>query len=172
MKSTVQIELDFPGLVQTYQAMVWRYLRLMGCESALAEDLTQEVFLSVYRKPFVQVSEAATSGYLRTLARNQYVDWLRRHNKRVSIDFDQVEHVWSEVEQQGDGGNRWLESLRECVDSLEKRARRIVELRYHDQLPIRKVADELGMKESGVKTLLGRLKNRLRECVERKVSTT
>ena len=39
-------------LIQTYQAGIWRYLRALGCDSAQAEDITQETFLNVLQKPF------------------------------------------------------------------------------------------------------------------------
>ena len=49
-------------LIQTYQAGIWRYLRALGCDSAQAEDITQETFLSVLQKPFQDLGPAATSG--------------------------------------------------------------------------------------------------------------
>ena len=49
MKSTAPPRLEFSQLVARHHEMVWRYLRLLGCESALAEDLTQETFLGVWQ---------------------------------------------------------------------------------------------------------------------------
>ena len=57
-------------LIQAYQAGIWRYLRALGCESSLAEDLTQDTFLAVLQRPFNDVSPAATSAYLRKTALN------------------------------------------------------------------------------------------------------
>ena len=43
---------DPAQLIEKYQVGVWRYLRALGCEPALADDLTQETFLSVLQHPF------------------------------------------------------------------------------------------------------------------------
>lgn len=169
MKSTVTANLDFPSLVKAHHAMVWRYLRLIGCEHAQAEDLTQEVFLAVLRKPPEQFSDAAVASYLRLVARNKFLDWVRRQGRIVDFDLDQAEQVWLEAERD-DQGRAWMDSFRECLAALEGRARKVLHLRYHDDASIRMVAEAVGMKESGVKTLLGRLKQQLRQCVERKVA--
>ena len=39
-------------LVRQHQAGVWRYLRFLGCDRPLADDLTQETFLAVLETPF------------------------------------------------------------------------------------------------------------------------
>lgn len=169
MKSTVQAELDFPALVKTHHTSVWRYLRLLGCEYAQAEDLTQEVFLAVLNKPFEQYSASSTSAYLRCIARNKFLDLVRRNGREREFDVEAAEQVWQE-QQRDDNGETWLESLRSCLAELDGRPKQVLDLRYHEKQPVRKVADRLGMRESGVKTLLGRLKVRLRECVQRKVN--
>lgn len=169
MKSTVPANLDFSQLVKTHHDMVWRYLRLLGCESALAEDLTQETFLAIFRKPFAEINERATGSYLRCVARNIFVDAMRRQNRIIVGDLDQADLVWERTAGDDDG-DTWRSALRECLESIDGRPRHVLALRFQDKLPIRTVAEIVGMKESGVKTLLGRIKNRLRECVERKVS--
>ena len=169
MKSTVRATPDFSVLVTTHHAMVWRYLRLLGCESAQAEDLTQEVFLTVIRNPDLSINEYAMAAWLRRVARNKFVDHVRRHNRLVELDVEQAEQVWLAANGDDDG-EAWLDSLRECLAGIEDRPRTVLLLRYQDKAPVRKVAEVVGMKESGVKTMLGRLKRRLRECVERKVA--
>ena len=50
---------DLTDLVRSYQAGVWRYLRFLGAEDALADDLTQETFLTIWKRPFVDHTPAA-----------------------------------------------------------------------------------------------------------------
>ena len=69
-----------------------------------------------------------------------------------------------------DDGDAWRTALSECLQHLAERPRRILDLRYRDKHPIGQIAITTGMKESGVKTLLGRVKQKLRECIERKVN--
>ena len=60
-------------LIQKYQNGIWRYLRVLGCEASLADDITQETFLRVIRKGFEQYNDAATAGYLRKVAYNLFI---------------------------------------------------------------------------------------------------
>ena len=169
MKATVPAKLDLTQLVVQHYATVWRYLRLLGCDSSLAEDLCQETFLSVLEKPLVELNEKATAAYLRMVAKNLFVDEVRRRRKAVPSDLDQADVAWEEVER-NDAGQTWVEALRGCLQSLAGRPRQAIELQYRERFSVAAIAQSLGMKESGVKTLLGRAKRQLRDCVERKVA--
>jgi RNA polymerase sigma-70 factor (ECF subfamily) len=83
--ATVQVGFDPARLVERHQSGVWRYLRALGCDPVLAEDLTQDTFLAVLRQPFEEYSEAATAAYLRRTARNLYVNSHRRAGKVLIV---------------------------------------------------------------------------------------
>ena len=42
-------KIDLASLVTLHQAGVWRYLRALGCDASLADDLTQDTFLEAWR---------------------------------------------------------------------------------------------------------------------------
>jgi DNA-directed RNA polymerase specialized sigma24 family protein len=69
-----------------------------------------------------------------------------------------------------DGGEGYLDALRECVDGLAGRARQAIELFYHDDLGRTDIAQRLEMTEDGVKSLLRRTRDVLRRCVEGRVA--
>ena len=58
----------FEQLVRDHQAMVWRYLRFLGCDPALADELTQDTFVAVYRHRGSPNSLGAPRPYLRKVA--------------------------------------------------------------------------------------------------------
>ena len=147
--------------------MVWRYLRLLGCEASLADDLVQDTFVTLLEKPFCVKGDPATASYLRRVARNRFVDEMRRLRLKVADNLNEADLVWEEAAGDDDG-ETWRAALRHCLEKLDGRPRRILELRYQDQMTIDEVAHVMSMKASGVKSLLGRVKDRLRECVTRK----
>lgn len=159
-------ELDPAQLIVTHQAAVWRYLRVLGCESSLAEDITQETFLAVLQKPFRQYSQAATAAYLRRVAHNLYVSAQRRAGKLVVVEeIEQLETDW--VRFAGDdGGESALQALRQCFQRLTERAQRALQLRFQKRLPRAGIAADLGITEHGAKNLMQRAKKQLRSCVE------
>lgn len=159
---------DLAELVQTHQAGVWRYLRFLGADESLADDLTQETFVSVWKKPFVEHSAAATAGYLRTVARNLFLMSLRRRKRQPMIErLEVAEEVWRRYAGEGDS-DEWLEALRDCLEDLNGRASQAIELCYHNGLSRAEIACELELSEDGVKSLLRRTRELLRRCIEQK----
>ena len=145
-------------------------LRHVGDE-ALADDLTQEAFLEVWRKPFEEFSPRASAAYLRTVARNRFLMMIRREGRRPELtDLDAADSAW-ERHAGDDGGDSRVDALRACLETLKDQARRAIDLLYGEQRRSRAEAAELlELKVEGLKTLVRRAKVKLRECVERRVS--
>jgi len=159
-----------PGrLIQTYQAGVWRYLRALGCEAALADDLTQDTFLALLQRPFQDVSPAATSAYLRKTALNLLISHQRRSGRvRATENIEQLDQQW--LRWAGDDeGETTLAHLRDCLSRLTVRARQALEMRFRAESSRSEIALQLGITEHGAKNLMQRAKQQLRECVERKL---
>ena len=160
---------DLVGLVQAHQTGVWRYLRFLGCDPTQADDLAQETFLAVHRKPFEERTPEATAVYLRTVARNLFLMSLRRAKRQAVVqNLDVLEEVWQR--HHVDDGEAYRDAMRECVETLAGRARRAIDLCYRDQRSRAEMAGELEMTEDGVKSLLRRTRELLRQCVEKKVA--
>ena len=148
---------------------------------AEADDLTQETFLAVARTGFAGVEsntgrdragfeergEHQTAGYLRTAARNQLLMLRRRQNRQIStVEIEAAEGVWAATTVDH-GWDALLDSLAECLGQLEGRPRRAIDLQYRDDAGRAEIAQQLDMKPDGVKTLLRRTRQLLRECLER-----
>src|SRR3954469_24059122 len=111
-------------LIQAYQAGIWRYLRALGCEASLAEDLTQDTFLAVLQRPFNDVSPAATSAYLRKTALNLLISHERRAGRvRPVENIELLDNPWTRWAGDDDG-EMVLGHLRDCLGRLTERARR------------------------------------------------
>jgi len=156
-------------LVAEHQAGVWRYLRTLGCDSSLAEDLTQETFLAVFQRPFQDYNRSATASYLRRTAHNLYVSLQRRAGKITTVEdielLDQSWHRWAAE----DNGEAVLAALRECLEKLSGRARLALQLRFRDRESRANIAAALEITEHGAKNLMQRAKQKLRACIESKL---
>ena len=92
--SDAEVELGPAELIARHQNGIWRYLRMLGCDSSTADDLTQETFLRVLRRDnFVQHSDAATSSYLRRTAYNLLVSMHRKQRKALSSNVHGKEYA-------------------------------------------------------------------------------
>lgn len=156
-------------LIQDHQAGVWRYLRALGCEPAQADDLTQDTFLAVLKRPFEDYNRAATAAYLRKVAHNLFITQYRRASKITEIaKIEEFETVWSEWFKE-DNGEELLAALKTCLAGLGERARWALEMRFRDQLSRNDIAAALEISEHGAKNLMQRAKQQLRTCIESKI---
>jgi RNA polymerase sigma-70 factor (ECF subfamily) len=163
--------IDLADLVHKHQAGIWRYLRYLGADSTEAADLTQETFLAFARAKFAERNGCQTSAYLRTVARNQLLALRRRQNREITtVELEAADTVWAAAAGPRDDLTSFLDALRECVAQLDGRCRQAIDLHYRDSLGRDEIAQQLEMKPDGVKTLLRRTRQSLRECVERKLN--
>lgn len=165
-------EIDPAQLIGDHQAGIWRYLRALGCESNEAEDLTQETFLAVLRKPFAYYGSAAAASYLRKVAYHRFISARRRTSKEVLTDeLERIDENWSRwVQEQQNDGSEAIDYLKECLQQLTKRALWALEMRFRDKLPRVEIAKNLEITEHGAKNLMQRAKQKLRDCIEGKLS--
>ena len=103
---------------------------------------------------------------MRPTAQHLYLRRCRDRSRRERLVAEQVGREWQR-DSAHDHGERWLAALRACVDKLHGRAREVVQRFYADDQDRAAIAVALGMKETGVKTLLQRVRATLRECIER-----
>lgn len=158
------------NLVRTHQAGTYRYLRFLGADAALAEDLTQEAFLAVLRRDDRAVADAAA--YLRAAARNLFFAHCRRA-RIAGITEDLLaaaEESWANEFLRRDNGVEYIEALRRCLDGLPDRQRRALDMHYRQDKSRADLAAWLDMTEDGVKSLMRRLRQALADCVQRRVA--
>lgn len=165
-------EIDPAQLIADHQVGLWRYLRALGCESNEAEDLTQETFLAVLRKPFEYYGKAAAASYLRKVAYHRFISARRKTSKEVLTDeLERIDENWSRwLTQSQNDGSEAIDFLKECLRQLTKRAHWALEMRFRDKLTRVEIAKNLEITEHGAKNLMQRAKQKLRDCIEGKLS--
>jgi RNA polymerase sigma-70 factor (ECF subfamily) len=143
----------------------------LGADGTEAADLAQETFLAFARARFAERDGSQTVAYLRTVARNQLLALRRKQNREIStVELEAADSVWAAAVGPSGDFTDYLDALRQCIDQLEGRCRLAIDMHYRDGLGRDAIADRLEMKPDGVKTLLRRTRQSLRECVERKLN--
>ncbi|MCX6715988.1 MAG: RNA polymerase sigma factor [Candidatus Taylorbacteria bacterium] len=89
---------DFDQIVEEYTRPIYNFVyRLCGSREE-AEDLTQEVFLKVWKNLGKFDPEKSSKTWIFTIARNTTIDWLR---KKKSINFSQMDTAHDEPFEDG-----------------------------------------------------------------------
>ena len=158
-------------LIAKHQRGVWRSLRLLGCDPATADDLTQETFLRVLRRnSFVQHNDQATAGYLRRTAYNLLVSRHRKLGRVLTVSETSVlDETWDRWAGKDGSGDAAVDALRDCMETLTPRARRAIEMRFAEEASRVEIGDALGITDHGARNLMQRAKQQLRECVDEKL---
>jgi RNA polymerase sigma-70 factor (ECF subfamily) len=141
----------------------------MGAAADDADDLTQETFLAVARSPLELRSRGETAAYLRTAARNQLLMLRRKQGRQVcTVELAAAEEVWATQHPEG-CASVFLDALSACCESLSGRGREAIHQFYRQGQSREQLAANLGMTSDGVKTLLRRTRDALRQCIERRL---
>jgi len=144
----------FRDFYDRYAARVLSYVRLLARDRELAEDIVQEVFLSVWRKAAsYRTDRGDVPGWLYTITRNKLVDLWRRKGGAVEepdFDFDRLEAA----DPGGDGRVISL-AVRRALATLKREQREALELAYFGGLTYEETAERLALP-------LGTLKSRIR----------
>jgi RNA polymerase sigma-70 factor, ECF subfamily len=159
-------------LIRRHQLGVWRYLRMLGCDESLADDLTQETLLKVLRRDaFTQHNDHATAAYLRRTAHNLMVSFHRKGGKAKTLfTADPLDEVWNRWAGRDVSGDHAIDSLKQCMHSLSDRAKLALQMRFADDASRAEIASALNITEHGARNLMQRAKQQLRDCVQMKLS--
>ncbi|MHC4136351.1 MAG: sigma-70 family RNA polymerase sigma factor [Planctomycetota bacterium] len=162
--------MELTDLVRGHQVGLWRYLRFLGCPDQDIEDVLQETFVGVWRRPFEVRSDAATARYLRKVARNGFLMKLRKTRREPPMcDLEEAEQAWVRCAR-ADDGTLYTDALRACLRLLDTKVQRALDIRYGLDGDRGEIAAELNMTPGGVKTLLRRARQRLRACIRARMA--
>ncbi len=160
---------DCSGLIEEHQSGVWRYLRAIGCDESLADDLTQETFVAVLRRPFQQYTASSTAMYLRRVAFHLLVSYRRRQSRMMVTDelevLDSQWMRWAGADLSSTG-DEMFETLARCFERLTERAQLSLRMRFADNASRESIASALGISEHGAKNLMQRAKSQLKSCMD------
>lgn len=161
-------EFDLATLVREHRDDLWWYLRSLGADAATAEDIAQEAFLALLTSTFEPRHPRATFAWLRTTARNRFVDLLRRRRLELPDGLDDVDMLWERF-RPDERLDALKDALAACLGELTDRAREAVLLRFQRGHKTHEIAAASNVTPAAVTKLLQRAKRTLRACLERRV---
>jgi RNA polymerase sigma-70 factor, ECF subfamily len=147
-------------LLERYQDKVFRMALVILRDRARAEDVTQDIFIKLWRALPLYDGRAALSTWLYTIARNTCLSALRADGYRRTSALDETN------EPSADSRTLLSVSVDQCVARLPDLQRQVITLFYMQDRSVSEVAAMLDLPEGTVKSHLHRARRALGEMME------
>jgi len=159
-------ERAFALIVRAYEAPIFNYVLRMVGDRALAEDLTQDVFLRVFRGLRGYSRRARFTTWLFQVAKNRVIDEMRAAERRprslVAIeDAPQLEVVDAPIEQ-----SEAIDILLSEVDKLSPDLKEALLLRDIAGLSYNEISDTLEVTLATVKWRIFKAREEVQQALE------
>jgi RNA polymerase sigma-70 factor (ECF subfamily) len=155
------------ALLMRHQTRVFRFIVRMVRNEAVAEELTNEVFLEVWRNARSYEGRASASTWVLSIAHHRAVSALR---KRREESWNEDEAL--EIKDTGDDPEVAAQKsdksalLRKCMEGLSPEHREIIDLVYYHEMSISEISATVGIPENTVKTRMFYARKRLSELLK------
>ncbi|TDQ40402.1 RNA polymerase sigma factor [Aureibacillus halotolerans] len=161
----------FQKLMETYYPIVERFAYQLGNRPHEVEDITQEVFLRVYR--FIdQYKQSKFSTWLYKITLNATRDWARKKTqdsrKVIKLGQEPLQTVDSVTAEDSLLKSEEDALLHSCIQSLDEKYRVPLILYYFHDEKYDDIADIMQLPLSTVKTRLSRAKEQLKSEVKKR----
>lgn len=156
---------DFGELMREHRSMVFSVAYHFLHDRDQAEEIAQDVFLSLHRNLREIETPAHAAHWLRRVAVQRSIDAARRRQRRPMVALDSLPEP---AFRPAPADPLLGEMLRKLVASLPETQRMVVILRYQEDLDPTEIAGIMGIPVGTVKSHLQRSLALLREKLERR----
>ncbi|MBU4272537.1 MAG: sigma-70 family RNA polymerase sigma factor [Planctomycetes bacterium] len=152
------------------QPFVAAYITSLLRDFHRAEDVLQQVAVILVRKFGEYDSQQPFLSWALGIARLETLKEQRREARdRHVFGTDLAEQLGAIYEQMSGQFKAYVPMLEGCLEELDHRARKVLDLRYVEDLKPAEMAEQLCMTPGTVRVLLHRTRTTLRDCIERRM---
>ncbi|NCT95469.1 MAG: sigma-70 family RNA polymerase sigma factor [Chitinophagaceae bacterium] len=171
--------------VKQYGDLLYAYTRARVDDTAAAEDIVQETFLSAWKARDGFKGEASEKSWLFTICKHKIIDYYRKQSREATsplpdhdhtdVFFDNKEH-WTRKDQPVNWGieeaapinqKEFYAVLEACKNKLQQMQQAVFVMKYLEELDAATICKELGITPSNYWVLIHRAKLQLRACLEK-----
>lgn len=163
-----QCRASFTSLFEYFAPRLVSYMRQLGADAQQAEELAQEVMVTVWRKAGqYDPGKASVSTWIFRIARNRRIDAARR-SRRPALDPDEPMLRPVEAEQPDTlvGRAQMEEVVREKLKSLPPEQLELLKAAFYGGLSHSEIAEAYGLPLGTVKSRIRLAFNRLRDQID------
>ncbi|MBU6385631.1 MAG: sigma-70 family RNA polymerase sigma factor [Planctomycetes bacterium] len=150
------------------QPLVSSFVHSMVGDRTARDDLMQDIAIAVLESFERYDSSQPFAGWAVGIARNHVRLYFRTvHRTRLRFSDSMMEQLSIEFSELAPKELHRLEHLQTCLEQLDGRARELCKARYADDQKPNQMARHFGGTPNGIAKALQRIRQRLRECIDR-----
>jgi RNA polymerase sigma-70 factor (ECF subfamily) len=129
-----------------------------------SEDITQEVFITVYNKLYMYNSSYKFSNWILQISKNKCIDYIRKYKRVYEANLEDIKDLATHEmsPEQSAEFKETKETILKFINELHDADRQILILRYTQEMTFLDIAEVLDMSESAVKRRYYKARERFR----------
>lgn len=143
----------FNLLLKTYQERVYWHVRKMVIDHDDADDLTQEIFVKIWKNLDKFRGDAQLFTWIYRIATNECLTFLKKKKRWSFLRFTDVQHELSSKVDHGDlmSGDEIQLKLQKALTKLPDKQRLVFNMRYYEEMPFNQIAEITGTSVGALK---------------------
>lgn len=166
----------FEELIRRYKNQIFAVIYRMSGQYQEAEDICQDVFITVYQKLYQFDSTKKFAPWIHRIAINTCISALRKKNKVSLLNFD--ESFLNQPEEEGPHiytnpeivleRNELRSAIKTALRELPSNYQSVLVLRYQLDMNNQEIADTLGVSKENIEVKIHRARKALRKILAAK----
>ena len=158
----------FKYLFNRYREAIRQLLVQRAGSESDADDLLQETFIKVYLHLDRYKTDYTFGQWVYTIARNTFIDYVRRHQEDLSID-ERFSSPPSSAPTPEESVIRLQQraQIEHYLDRLTPRYRQLITMRFFEEYSYEEIAEKLALPMGTVKTQIHRARERMCDLIRR-----
>lgn len=156
---------SFSILVNKYELSIFKFIYNIIRNKEASEDLTQEVFITLFNKLYTYNMQYKFSNWLYQIARNKTIDYIRKYKRVYEANIEEYANVTSyDISPEEALECRELKDLiKNYIGRLSPEDKEILFLRYsNEEMTFKDIGEVLNITESSAKRKFYKIRDKFR----------
>ncbi len=157
-------------LLFDYEKGVFNYVYRLVRQRENAQDLTQDIFIKVYKSLHQIDPDKNIKAWIYKIATNTVYDWLRKKQKKPELFIvDDASSGFETIDEKTPYINiERVRDMEKALDNLSPNYKAVLLLYYYEDLPYEEISEIMNLPLNTLKVHLHRAKKALKENLETK----
>ncbi|MCI6275930.1 MAG: sigma-70 family RNA polymerase sigma factor [Clostridium sp.] len=160
---------SFSILMNKYEHMVFSFAYNMINDREAAQDVTQEVFITIYNKLYMYEKKYKFKNWTLKITRNKAIDYMRKYKRVYEANIEDITYIYDN----NPGPEEAMEireaklMIKEFISKLGDIDREIITLKYSSDATFIDIGEIMGMTEGAVKRRYYKIRYSFKKYYER-----